>query len=414
MSFTDAQTKLLSSKLSEKHVKTRDQRGMKLSYVEGWHAIAEANRIFGFEGWDRETVAAECIWQDARREVKACAYAIRVRIRVRAGETVVSREGSGVGHGSGATLGDAHESALKEAETDATKRALATFGNLFGLALYDKQQLGVRRRAKRNGTEHPSGISWVLLAATGETLSQHDMPEGYCTAMRECLSAARDVAGLEAFWARNAATMASLRAVRPELRGGLPHDTVGCRACFSFSPEPFCLGFSVDALFRPPFLFGPDIVQRTMVQKAKRHRPLVADLAPHRSRLREARSAYRELGLTRTATLERDGTSYLFPWAGTVAVSTLALALKDAGLPAFVHRAIIELERTSLDKVRAVLRRLADSPAPDLAHLAHRVANLEREKYDRFLPRALLAIGFAQDRLAPDAVRAISQKLLPT
>ena len=37
-------------------------------------------------------------------------------------------------------LGLAHESALKEAETDAMKRALMTFGNPFGLALYDKQQ----------------------------------------------------------------------------------------------------------------------------------------------------------------------------------------------------------------------------------------------------------------------------------
>src|SRR6185437_14369158 len=58
MSFTDAQTKLLSGKLNEKHVKTREQRGLKLSYVEGWHTIAEANRVFGFDGWDRETVVA--------------------------------------------------------------------------------------------------------------------------------------------------------------------------------------------------------------------------------------------------------------------------------------------------------------------------------------------------------------------
>jgi len=32
----------------------------------------------------------------------------------------------------------AHELALKGPETDATKRALATFGNPFGLALYDR------------------------------------------------------------------------------------------------------------------------------------------------------------------------------------------------------------------------------------------------------------------------------------
>jgi DNA repair and recombination protein RAD52 len=40
-------------------------------------------------------------------------------------------------------LGQAHESAIKEAETDAMKRALMTFGNPFGLALYDKEQANV-------------------------------------------------------------------------------------------------------------------------------------------------------------------------------------------------------------------------------------------------------------------------------
>jgi hypothetical protein len=37
-------------------------------------------------------------------------------------------------------LGLAHESAIKEAETDAMKRALVTFGNPFGLALYGRSQ----------------------------------------------------------------------------------------------------------------------------------------------------------------------------------------------------------------------------------------------------------------------------------
>ena len=64
----------------------------------------------------------------------------RVRITITAGQRSLIREGSGAGHGIDADLGLAHESALKEAETDATKRALMTFGNPFGLALYDKQQ----------------------------------------------------------------------------------------------------------------------------------------------------------------------------------------------------------------------------------------------------------------------------------
>ena len=29
---------------------------------EGWHVVAEANRIFGFDAWDRRTLTARCVW----------------------------------------------------------------------------------------------------------------------------------------------------------------------------------------------------------------------------------------------------------------------------------------------------------------------------------------------------------------
>jgi DNA repair and recombination protein RAD52 len=60
-----------------------------------------------------------------------------------ADDTLVTREGLGAGHGIDVDVGQAHESAIKEAETDAMKRALMTFGNPFGLALYDKEQANV-------------------------------------------------------------------------------------------------------------------------------------------------------------------------------------------------------------------------------------------------------------------------------
>src|SRR5690348_11220582 len=216
MGFSDMQAKLLAGKLAEKAVRTRTEQGRVLSYIEAWHAIAEANRIFGFDGWDRETVAADCIWQDSRRDPKTCAYAARVRIRVRAGEIIIQRDGSGVGHGRGATLGEAHESALKEAETDATKRALATFGNLFGLALYDKEQNGVRRRRHGNGLA--VGISWVLLSGTGAVLSRYELPETYCGAFRELLERTPTFDRLQAIWARNAPTIGHLRTAWPDLK----------------------------------------------------------------------------------------------------------------------------------------------------------------------------------------------------
>jgi hypothetical protein len=213
MAFTDNQIRQLSGKLLERNVRIREEAGRKLSYIEGWHAIDEANRVFGFDAWDRETVWADCVFED-RREAKA-SYAARVRIRVRAGDTLICRDGSGVGHGSGVTLGEAHESALKEAETDATKRALTTFGNLFGLALYDKQQNGVRRTPKR-GVAVP--LSWALLSGTGVLVSRHETPESFCTALRQAIEQAGDLDSLNALWAANGQSLGQLRVVCPDLR----------------------------------------------------------------------------------------------------------------------------------------------------------------------------------------------------
>ena len=130
MPFDAEQIRSLSGKLQSKHVKARRAPdGATLSYVEGWHSIAEANRIFGYDAWDRQTMTLKCVWEGLRQGVHACSYIARVRVRVRAGDIVVCREGCGSGHGTGVTPGEAHESAIKEAETDAMKRALATFGN---------------------------------------------------------------------------------------------------------------------------------------------------------------------------------------------------------------------------------------------------------------------------------------------
>ena len=134
-----------------------------MAYVEGWQVIAEANRIFGFAGWQRQTIAVRCVAQAERfigREQKpgwGVTYTARVRVTVTVGGLPpLIREGSGAGHGIDVDLGQAHESALKEAETDAMKRALMTFGNPFGLALYDKAQRQVSSAAGQgDGPQRP-------------------------------------------------------------------------------------------------------------------------------------------------------------------------------------------------------------------------------------------------------------------
>ena len=136
MTFAQTQLRILNRQLDRRSIKHRESNGQTLSYIEGWYAIAEANRIFGFDGWDRETVASQCVWAKPLGTKYGAAYLTRVRITVRAGDQRVVREGSGTGEATAASPGLAHEFAAKAAETDATKRALSTFGNLFGLSLY--------------------------------------------------------------------------------------------------------------------------------------------------------------------------------------------------------------------------------------------------------------------------------------
>ena len=118
------------------------------------------------------------------------------------------REGSGTGEGFGATTGQAHDIALKSAETDATKRALATFGNPFGLALYDREQLGVRR-CKR--AEDAADLApWILRGASGEEHARYDKPSEFALGLREALDAAQDIEGLFAVWERNVDTVRAM------------------------------------------------------------------------------------------------------------------------------------------------------------------------------------------------------------
>ncbi len=62
MAFSEAQVKNLEAKLDSKHVRTRRVQDITLAYVEGWHVIAEANRIFGHDAWDRHTLSTRCVW----------------------------------------------------------------------------------------------------------------------------------------------------------------------------------------------------------------------------------------------------------------------------------------------------------------------------------------------------------------
>jgi len=222
MAFTEAQVKSLEAKLDAKYVRTRRAHDITLAYVEGWHVIAEANRIFGYDAWDRHTLSTRCVWSDATNHHFAAAYTAKVRIAVRAGSLTITREGCGSGQAKAPTPGEAHELALKAAETDATKRALATFGNPFGLALYDRELAGVKNRKALLSAPDEYRGPWLLSLpnGSGQSFSKAD---DFVVALRKALTEAADIEQLFAIWERN---VDAVRAINKQTNRSTPRGVI--------------------------------------------------------------------------------------------------------------------------------------------------------------------------------------------
>lgn len=133
----------LDKPLDAGRVKQRQGRGSgSLSYIEGHDAIRTANEIFGHGGWgtrivEQALLGVEQATSSQGKPGHRVAYRCIVEVTVQGCPPV---QGSGYGDATeytGSAL-TCHELALKEAETDAMKRALVKFGDQFGLALYEK------------------------------------------------------------------------------------------------------------------------------------------------------------------------------------------------------------------------------------------------------------------------------------
>src|SRR6476620_7074994 len=99
MGFSAKQVSALRRRLDERQIRTREAHARELSYIEGWFAISQANRIFGFDGWSRETVESRCVLARENRGTFIAVYVDKVRITVQAAGATVIREGNGSGEG---------------------------------------------------------------------------------------------------------------------------------------------------------------------------------------------------------------------------------------------------------------------------------------------------------------------------
>jgi hypothetical protein len=142
MKLTPQQYATLLKPLAKYRVSSRQQSGMSLSYLEAWDVKAHLIRVFGFGGWSADVISAELAFEDKTDKGHwNVGYKVLMRLRIHAndgdlfGDTTYTE--AAVGSATLPQRGEAHDMAVKTAESDALKRAAINLGTQFGLSLYD-------------------------------------------------------------------------------------------------------------------------------------------------------------------------------------------------------------------------------------------------------------------------------------
>jgi hypothetical protein len=109
---------------------------MSLSYLEAWDVKAHLIRVFGFGGWSWHVTTAELAFEDKNEKGQwNVGYKVIGSLTIHALDCCYSE--AAVGSANLPQRGEAHDMAVKTAESDALKRAAINLGTQFGLSLYD-------------------------------------------------------------------------------------------------------------------------------------------------------------------------------------------------------------------------------------------------------------------------------------
>ncbi|MFF3398283.1 Rad52/Rad22 family DNA repair protein [Streptomyces sp. NPDC002659] len=145
--LTDNQLKVLFGGLHASRV-GKNQKGF--AHVQQWDVRRFLLRVFGFGGYDTELVSIDCV-----REIQIPAgkdnygndkfrwtvvYRVHQRLTVKDihGRPIATFDGVATGDAQNQpSLGDAHDGAVKEADSQSLKRAAVNLGDAFGLSLYN-------------------------------------------------------------------------------------------------------------------------------------------------------------------------------------------------------------------------------------------------------------------------------------
>jgi Rad52/22 family double-strand break repair protein len=145
--LTEQQLKVLFAGLHESRV-GHNPKGF--AHVQQWDVRRFLIRVFGFGGYDTELISIDCVREipipsgkDGNGNDKfrwTVVYRVHQRLTVKdiAGNPIASFDGVATGDAQNQPgLGDAHDGAVKEADSQSLKRAAVNLGDAFGLGLYN-------------------------------------------------------------------------------------------------------------------------------------------------------------------------------------------------------------------------------------------------------------------------------------
>lgn len=128
--------------------------------------------------------------------------------------------------------------------------------------------------------------------------------------------------------------------------------------------------------------------------------------------LEEGRKTFQDVGLAKRNVVTDDDTMFLFPWRGSSTLDALRLALRKFRIPVTPASFCLMVPAREHDSLQQALQSLSETSDLDGAQLAQFDDNLERAKYDSFIPRDLLRTAAAIDRLNTSAVPTVCRELL--
>lgn len=121
--------------LNPSRVAKRQQAGRNLSYLEAWDVKAHLIRIFGFGGWSWNVLTADLAYEDHNEKGQwQVGYKVIGVLTIPSLHCTYTE--ASIGSASLPQRGEAHDMAVKTAESDALKRAAINLGTQFGLSLY--------------------------------------------------------------------------------------------------------------------------------------------------------------------------------------------------------------------------------------------------------------------------------------